>query len=177
MFGYVYTDKLLVFVSSCPLHESNGYCKKLSHVHAARAFTYICNYLHPGKLRCHWKTNGLKMYLPLKMVIEHCHASFRGCAIFICFLVFLGQNRSPIPQNNTSLLYEGPSRSSWIWPFCLCVGWVMLDSEEKIVIKPVYRGLSPKDSKYEDILLLAGLQIECCMFLLTIGSRINIHYP
>ena len=34
--------------------------------------------LHPGKLIWHWKTNHLKMYLLLKMVIFHCHHSFRG---------------------------------------------------------------------------------------------------
>ena len=33
--------------------------------------------LHPGKLIWQWKTNHLKMYFPLKMMIFQCHVSFR----------------------------------------------------------------------------------------------------
>ena len=35
--------------------------------------------LHPGKLTWQWKNNYLKLYILLKMVIFHCHVSFRGC--------------------------------------------------------------------------------------------------
>ncbi len=33
--------------------------------------------IHPGKLLWKWKTNHLKMYIILKLVMFHCHVSFR----------------------------------------------------------------------------------------------------
>ena len=36
-------------------------------------------FLQPRKQTWQWKNNNLKMYLLSKMVIVHCHVSFRGC--------------------------------------------------------------------------------------------------
>ena len=39
-------------------------------------------------------------------------------------------------------------------------GWIMLDSEKKSSSSHYTEGLSPQDDRCEDMLLLAGLQVE-----------------
>ena len=50
------------------------------------SFAYSCLYemLHPWKPTWQWKTNRLKMYPLLRMVIFHCQVSFQRWDVFAC---------------------------------------------------------------------------------------------
>ena len=163
VYVWVCTDKLLVFVSSCPRHESTGYCKKLAHMHEARALHTFAIIYTPENFHDTEKTKHLKIYLLLKMVMSHCHASFWGCTIF-GFWYFWVRTEVQFPKTIPVFYTKVPHEALGFDHFACAL--VKLDSEEKIVIKRVYRGFSPKDCKYEDILFLAGLQKEYCIFLL-----------